>query len=59
MIDFENLALGMPEVHHDLPAGGRRLIQKASGYRVTMVGGQIVSRNDTPTGALPGKLVRI
>ena len=59
VIDFENLALGMPEVHHDLPAGGRRLIQKASGYRVTMVGGQIVSRNDTATGALPGKLVRI
>lgn len=59
VIDLENLALGNPEVHYTLPGGGRRLIQRARGYTATLVRGEIVSRNDVPTGALPGRLVRI
>lgn len=59
VIDLVHLALDEPRVHYDLPAGGRRLIQTASGYAATLVGGAIVSRNDRPTGALPGRLVRM
>jgi N-acyl-D-aspartate/D-glutamate deacylase len=43
---------------HDLPAGGRRLLQPASGYVATVVGGQVTYRDGEPTGALPGRLVR-
>jgi N-acyl-D-aspartate/D-glutamate deacylase len=42
----------------DLPAGGRRLLQKARGYVATMKAGQITYRNGVATGALPGGLVR-
>ena len=59
VIDLANLSLDEPKVRYDLPAGGRRLIQTASGYVATLVGGEIVSRNDQPTGALPGRLVRM
>ena len=45
VIDFDNLTLHEPEVIHDLPAGGRRLIQKASGYEYTIVAGQIAFKN--------------
>lgn len=58
VIDLANLSLAEPEVHYDLPAGGRRLIQRANGYRATVLRGQIVSANDEPTGVLPGRLVR-
>jgi len=43
---------------HDLPAGGRRLVQDAEGYRVAIVGGEITYRDGAPTEALPGRLVR-
>ena len=43
---------------HDLPAGGRRLVQRATGYRATLVAGEVVMRDGEPTGALPGRLVR-
>lgn len=59
VIDLDRLSLLQPEVHYDMPAGGRRLLQKASGYEVTMVGGQIVYQDGAPTGQLPGKLVRV
>ena len=42
----------------DLPAGGRRLLQSASGYVATIVSGQITYREGEATGALPGRLVR-
>jgi N-acyl-D-aspartate/D-glutamate deacylase len=42
----------------DLPAGGRRLIQRADGYRYTLVNGQVTMRDGVPTGELPGRLVR-
>ena len=58
VIDFNRLSLHLPEVCYDLPAGGRRLMQRASGYSVTMVAGEVTYRNGAPTGAKPGKLVR-
>ncbi|MDZ4372989.1 MAG: hypothetical protein U1C74_16415, partial [Phenylobacterium sp.] len=45
-------------VAYDLPAGGRRLIQRADGYVVTIVAGDVTYRNGEPTGALPGRLLR-
>ena len=58
VIDFEQLRLTPPEVVYDLPAGGRRLIQKAEGYRHTFVSGVETVRDDAFTGELPGKLIR-
>jgi N-acyl-D-aspartate/D-glutamate deacylase len=58
VIDFERLRLRTPEVVHDLPAGGRRLVQRADGYVATVVAGEVTYRGGEPTGALPGRLVR-
>jgi N-acyl-D-aspartate/D-glutamate deacylase len=58
LIDFEGLALHAPEMVFDLPAGGRRLVQRADGYRATLCSGEVIFENGEPTGALPGKLVR-
>ena len=58
VIDHANLTLHAPGVAYDLPAGGRRLIQKASGYDATIVAGQITYRGGEATSALPGRLVR-
>jgi N-acyl-D-aspartate/D-glutamate deacylase len=58
LIDFDNLRLHQPEVVHDLPAGGRRLVQRADGYRATLVAGTPVFENGEETGARPGRLVR-
>jgi N-acyl-D-aspartate/D-glutamate deacylase len=58
VIDYDHLQLRKPEVVYDLPAGGRRLIQRADGYTATILSGEIVHRNGTATGALPGRLVR-
>jgi N-acyl-D-aspartate/D-glutamate deacylase len=58
VIDFDRLKLNMPKVVHDLPAGGRRILQRASGYDATIVKGQIISRDGQETGARPGRLVR-
>ena len=58
VIDFPNLGLARPEMVVDLPAGGRRLMQKARGYVATVKAGQVTYRNGTATGALPGGLVR-
>jgi N-acyl-D-aspartate/D-glutamate deacylase len=58
VIDFEALELTRPEMRYDLPAGGKRLVQKAKGYRYTIVSGEIVIKDGEPTGATPGKLVR-
>jgi N-acyl-D-amino-acid deacylase len=48
----------LPELAHDLPAGARRLKQKASGVMATIVNGEVLLRNNEHTGALPGKLLR-
>jgi N-acyl-D-aspartate/D-glutamate deacylase len=58
LIDFDQLDLSIPMVINDLPSGGRRLVQTAKGYFATLVSGQVVMRNGSPTGDLPGKLVR-
>ncbi len=58
VIDFDELALLNTEVVYDLPAGGRRLIQRAKGYRHTFVSGTEIICNDEQTGNLPGKLIK-
>jgi N-acyl-D-amino-acid deacylase len=58
VIDHGRLHLHAPQVLRDLPAGGKRLDQLASGYRATICGGQVIARNDVPTGATPGKVIR-
>ncbi|MDP2259123.1 MAG: amidohydrolase family protein [Caulobacter sp.] len=58
VIDYDGLTLHAPGVAYDLPAGGRRLVQRADGYVATVVAGQITYRDGEPTGALPGRLVR-
>ena len=58
VIDFENLALRSPRLDHDLPAGGRRLLQEAEGYDYTIVSGEVTRENGKDTGARPGRLIR-
>jgi N-acyl-D-aspartate/D-glutamate deacylase len=58
VIDLDRLALHRPRIHRDLPAGGRRLLQDADGYRHTFVSGVEIQRDGKPTGNLPGRLVR-
>jgi N-acyl-D-amino-acid deacylase len=58
VIDFEQLANEMPEMVFDLPLGSGRLVQRAKGYRATMVNGVVTRRDDLDTGARPGRLVR-
>ncbi|HEY4171476.1 MAG TPA: amidohydrolase family protein, partial [Rhodopila sp.] len=58
VIDHGRLTLRAPHVVYDLPAGGRRLMQRAEGYVATVLSGQIVSRDGVSTGRLPGRLVR-
>ncbi len=58
LIDFEALQIGAPEMVFDLPAGGRRLIQKAEGYRATVKDGEVIFEDGEATGAMPGRLIR-
>lgn len=58
LIDFESLQARRPEMRHDLPAGGRRLLQRADGYVATIVKGQVTYEAGEPTEALPGRLIR-
>jgi len=58
VIDFDALHIHAPEMVYDLPASGRRLIQKVDGYRYTICAGEVIYQDGEPTGALPGKLVR-
>ncbi len=58
VIDFDNLSLGLPYAVCDLPAGGQRFLQPASGYRATLTAGQVVREDDEDTGARPGRLIR-
>ncbi len=58
LIDFDRLRARMPELVYDLPAGGRRLVQRAEGYRHTFVAGVETMRDGEPTGELPGRLIR-
>lgn len=58
VIDFDGLTLHEPEIVNDLPAGGRRLVQRASGYEVTIISGKVAFRNGESTGELNGRLIR-
>jgi N-acyl-D-amino-acid deacylase len=58
LIDLDRLKVAAPHPVHNLPGGGRRLVQKAEGYRATIVSGQVTYRDGEFTGALPGQLVR-
>lgn len=58
VIDHAGLRLHAPRLVHDLPAGGKRLVQGADGYVATLVEGETVFENGEHTGALPGRLVR-
>ncbi|MBT6277048.1 MAG: amidohydrolase family protein [Chromatiales bacterium] len=58
VIDYAGLGLHSPEVVYDLPAGGRRLIQRTKGYDATILSGQPVYRDGKATDLLPGRLVR-
>ncbi len=58
VIDLEHLTLHSPRSVDDLPAGGRRILQDATGYRATIVSGVVTRRDDRDTGERPGRLVR-
>jgi len=58
VFDPATVAPQMPALAHDLPAGARRLKQKAEGILATVVNGEVVLRNNQHTGALPGRLLR-
>jgi N-acyl-D-aspartate/D-glutamate deacylase len=58
VLDFDALGAARPQIHWDLPAGGRRFLQRASGYRATIVSGEVTYREGVATGTLPGRLVR-
>ena len=58
LIDFDRLRLHQPEIVHDLPAGGRRFVQRVEGYEATLVAGTPIFEHGEHTGAMPGRLVR-
>ncbi len=58
VFDPDCVGPAMPTLEHDLPGGARRLIQRATGFRATVVRGQVVLRDGAHTGALPGALLR-
>jgi len=57
-IDLDGLRLHAPEMVFDLPAGGRRLVQRVDGYKHTVVSGEVTYQDGQPTGAMPGRLIR-
>ncbi len=58
ILDYDALRLRSPEIVYDLPAGGKRLIQRTEGFDATIVSGEVVYRQGEATGALPGRLIR-
>ena len=58
LIDYDGLRLAPPEMSYDLPAGGKRLVQKARGYRMTINSGEVTYEDGEATGAMPGRLIR-
>lgn len=59
IIDMSELALERPHMVNDLPAGGKRFLQAARGYRATLVNGEVVVENGALTGQRPGRVVRM
>ncbi|WP_028794631.1 N-acyl-D-amino-acid deacylase family protein [Thalassobaculum salexigens] len=58
VIDWDSVGFSDPYVTFDLPAGGKRLLQKSKGYAATIAAGEVTYRDGSPTGALPGRVVR-
>ncbi|MDP1627223.1 amidohydrolase family protein [Parvibaculum sp.] len=58
VIDLDKLRILAPEMVFDLPAEGRRMIQRAEGYRATIVNGAVTFENGEATGEMPGRLIR-
>jgi N-acyl-D-aspartate/D-glutamate deacylase len=58
LIEPDKLGIDLPHLQFDLPAGGKRLMQRSTGYVATIVSGEVVYREGEATGALPGRLVR-
>jgi N-acyl-D-aspartate/D-glutamate deacylase len=58
LIDFDRLQVQKPELVHDMPAGGRRFVQRVEGYQATIVAGEPIFERGQHTGAMPGRLVR-
>jgi N-acyl-D-aspartate/D-glutamate deacylase len=58
IVDFEHLVARRPEMRHDLPAGGRRLVQTAEGYVATLAAGEVTYEHGEARDPLPGRLVR-
>ena len=58
VVDLDNLKIHLPTMHHDLPAGGSRFLQPATGYVATIVHGEQIRDHDRDTGARPGRVAR-
>ena len=58
VIDLDAMHLSAPYMAYDLPAGGKRMLQKVDGFRYTLVNGEVIVKDGVMTGALPGRLVR-
>ena len=58
LIDMDALELQRPWLAFDLPAGGKRLLQHAAGYRLTIKRGEVTFEDGEPTGKRPGVLIR-
>jgi len=58
LIDYDRLQVRKPELVHDMPANGRRFVQKVEGYQTTIAAGTPIFERGEHTGALPGRLIR-
>lgn len=58
VIDYDAVNICPPEVMYDLPAGGKRMVQRTKGFDATIVSGAITYQDGEATGALPGRLIR-
>ena len=58
VIDLDRLDSPAPKMKYDLPEGAKRLLQRTTGYKATIIRGEVVLEDDEMTGALPGQLVR-
>ena len=58
VFDPDTVAPSMPRIEHDLPAGEKRIVQKADGFAATIVNGVVTQSHGEPTGARPGELIR-
>ena len=58
IVNYDELQLQSPKIQYDLPAGGKRLVQRSKGFDATLLAGEPIWRDGMATGALPGRLLR-